>query len=106
MTETPEIKAFTDSIVWPRQDVIEDRELLRNWARRACGSGYHPCSTAPMGPDDDEGAVVDQHGRVYGIEGLFVADASIMPAVPRANINIPTIMIGERFGEWFREKLI
>ena len=106
MTETPEIKAVTERIVWPRQDVIEDRDLLRDWARRACGSGYHPCSTAPMGPEDDEGAVVDQHGRVYGVEGLFVADASIMPAVPRANINIPTIMIGERFGEWFREKVI
>ena len=50
MTETPEIKALTNEIVWPRQDVIEDRELLRNWARRASGSGYHPCSTAPMGP--------------------------------------------------------
>ncbi len=86
--------------------MIEDREKLRSWARRASGSGYHPCSTAPMGADDDEGAVVDQYGRVYGVDGLFVADASIMPSVPRANINIPTIMIGERFGEWFREQLI
>ena len=59
-----------------------------------------------MGAGDDEGAVVDQYGRVYGVDGLFVADASIMPAIPRANINIPTIMIGERFGEWFRERLI
>ena len=106
MTETPEIKAVSESIVWPRENVIQDREKLREWAHRACGSGYHPCSTAPMGPEDDEGAIVDQYGRVYGVEGLFVADASIMPAIPRANINIPTIMIGERFGEWFREQLI
>ncbi len=106
MTETPEIKALTEEIVWPRAEVIEDREQLRDWARRASGSGYHPCSTAPMGPEDDEGAVVDQYGRVYGVEGLLVADASIMPTVPRANINIPTIMMGERFGEWFREQVI
>ncbi|MCH7581001.1 MAG: GMC family oxidoreductase N-terminal domain-containing protein, partial [Chloroflexi bacterium] len=106
MCETPEIKAVTENIVWPREEVIEDREKLRSWARRASASGYHPCGTAPMGAGDDEGAVVDQYGRVYGVDGLFVADASIMPAIPRANINIPTIMIGERFGEWFRERLI
>jgi choline dehydrogenase-like flavoprotein len=59
-----------------------------------------------MGTQDDADAVLDQYGRVFGIEGLYVADASIMPAVPRANTNIPTIMIGERFGEWFREDAI
>jgi choline dehydrogenase len=106
LCETPEIRGLTQGIVWPREDVIEDREKLRGWAHRASGSGYHPCSTAPMGPEDDEGAVVDQYGRVYGVGGLFVADASIMPSVPRANINIPTIMLGERFGEWLREQLI
>ena len=106
MCETSAIKAVTESIVWPREEVIADRAKLRSWARRASGSGYHPCSTAPMGAADDEGAVVDQYGRVYGVDGLFVADASIMPAIPRANINIPTIMIGERFGEWFREGMI
>ncbi len=59
-----------------------------------------------MGTEEDEAAVVDQYGHVFEVDGLSVADASIMPAVPRANINIPTIMIGERFGEWFREGLI
>ncbi|MCH8994910.1 MAG: choline dehydrogenase, partial [Chloroflexi bacterium] len=79
---------------------------LREGARRASGSGYHPCGTAPMGAADDSAAVVDQYGRVFGVEGLFVADASIMPTIPRANTNIPTIMIGERFGEWLREDAI
>ena len=51
-------------------------------------------------------AVVDEYGRVFGVEGLFVADASIMPTIPRANTNIPTIMIGERFGEWLRDGVI
>ena len=40
--------------------------------------------------------------RVRGVEGLFVADASIMPTIPSANTNLPTLMIGERFGEWLR----
>ena len=43
------------------------------------------------------------HGRVRGVEGLVVADASIMPTIPSANINLATLMIGERFGEWIRE---
>jgi len=56
-----------------------------------------------MGPDGDTGAVVDQYGRVRGIDGLIVADASIMPSVPRANTNLTTIMIGERIAAWLRD---
>ncbi len=103
---TPQIQELIERMIWPREETAGDRSLLRDWARRACGSGYHPCGTAPMGMVDDPYAVVDQYGRVFGVEGLFVADASIMPRVPRANTNIPTIMIGERFGEWLREDAI
>jgi choline dehydrogenase len=57
-----------------------------------------------MGPADDAGAVVDQYGRVHGTEALVVADASIMPTVPRANTNLTSIMIGEMVGEWLRTR--
>ncbi len=103
---TPAIREVTEARIWPREEIAADRDAMRDWAQRACGSGYHPCGTASMGQPDDPYAVVDQYGRVYGVEGLFVADASIMPTVPRANTNIPTIMIGERFGEWLREDAI
>jgi choline dehydrogenase len=92
-------------MVAPALEVIEDDEQLRAHICRFCGSGFHPCGTAPMGTDPDAGAVCDQYGRVFGVTGLRIADASIMPTVPRANINIPTIMIGERFGEWLRAEL-
>jgi choline dehydrogenase len=49
-----------------------------------------------MGPGSDPDAVVDAEGRVHGIEGLYVADASIMPAVTSGNTNMPTAVIGER----------
>jgi len=55
-----------------------------------------------MGLASDAGAVVDQYGRAHAIEGLVVADASIMPTVPRANTNLTSIMIGEMVGEWIR----
>ena len=53
-----------------------------------------------MGPENDPMAVVDQRGKVHGIDGLTVADASIMPNCIRANTNLTTIMIGERISDW------
>jgi choline dehydrogenase-like flavoprotein len=56
-----------------------------------------------MGPDPDHGAVVDAHGQVYGTDRLLVADASIMPTIPAANTNLPTIMLAERIAAWLCE---
>ena len=51
---------------------------------------------------EDPGAVVGQYGRVHGVMGLRVADASIMPTIPRANTNLTCIAIGERVAGWMR----
>ncbi|HEY0237176.1 MAG TPA: GMC family oxidoreductase N-terminal domain-containing protein [Friedmanniella sp.] len=56
----------------------------------------HPAGSCKMGPSDDPGAVVDATGAVHGVTGLYVADASVMPAITRGNINLPTAMIGAR----------
>ena len=48
-------------------------------------------------------AVVDQYGKVHGLEGLRVVDASIMPDCPRANLNVTTMMIGERVADFIRQ---
>jgi choline dehydrogenase len=62
-------------------------------------SYHHPVGTCAMGTDPDAGAVVDSHGRVHGIDGLIVADASVMPEIPAANTNLPVIMAAERIVE-------
>jgi choline dehydrogenase-like flavoprotein len=56
----------------------------------------HHVGTCRMGAPDDRLAVVDECARVYGVAGLRVVDASIMPVIPRANTNLPTVMIAEK----------
>ena len=92
--------------IWPPRSVLRRREGIDRWIRRVTDSGYHPSGTVPMGPEGSEAAALDGHGRVRGVEGLIVADASIMPTIPTANTNLPTLMIGERFGEWLRDGVI
>lgn len=91
------------ALVWPGPEDLASRGAIEAWLRLNCGSGLHPVGTVPMGEADDPAAAVDQYGRVRGIAGLLVADASLMPTITSSNTNIPTIMIGERFGEWLRE---
>jgi choline dehydrogenase len=97
----PALAGLADDVVFPDPARCSTGELT-TLARRASGSGYHPVGTARMGPEGDGRAVVDQFGRCHAVDGLVVADASIMPTVPRANTNLTSIMIGERIGEWVR----
>jgi len=74
----------------------DDPQQIKDTLREHADTEYHVCGTCKMGPDDDSMAVVDSQLRVKGIEGLRVADASIMPCVTSNNINAPVIMIGEK----------
>ena len=71
--------------------------------RREVTHTHHLSGTCKMGPASDPLAVVDQEGRVHGIDGLRVADASIMPDCVRANTNATTMMIGERMADLIRD---
>ena len=93
---------LVDAVVFPDPARTVSAADLLGLVRRFAGSGYHPCGTVRMGPAGDPAAVVDQYGRCHAVDGLVVADASIMPTVPRANTNLTSIMIGDRVGEWLR----
>ena len=86
-------------LLLPDLDTINDPELLMEHIRTFHSTGYHPSGTARIGQ------VVDQTCRLLGAEGLWIADASVMPQVPRANTNLPTLMIGERVSDFVRADL-
>ncbi len=71
-------------------DALAPEELIE----RGSVHYYHPVGTCKMGPPTDDAAVVDHTGQVHGIAGLYVADCSVMPVIPRANTNIPAAVVG------------
>lgn len=79
---------------------LDDDHALESLIRDQITTTFHPAGTAPMGPADDGRAVVDAHGRVFGIDGLRVVDASIMPTSVRSNTNLTVIMMAERMASW------
>lgn len=82
--------------------LLQDDALLTQFVRANVGGTWHPSGTCRMGPDNDPMAVTSPTGRVYGIEGLRICDASLMPSIPRANTNVPTIMIAERIADFIK----
>jgi len=100
MLETDAYKDVSDGRVTPTEGILTDDDALDLWIRQTVGSARHVSGTCKIGPDSDPMAVVDQQCRVKGLQGLWIADSSVMPQVPRANANATAIMIGERVAEW------
>ena len=92
---TPALARFYDGEVMPGANKTSDDELLA-FARQYGSSTYHLCGACRMGPAADRTTVVDDQLRVHGLEGLRVADSSVMPAVVSANTYATTLMIGEK----------
>ncbi len=83
---------------------LESDDALDEWMMRKVSTSAHISCTCKMGSSSDPMAVVDQYGRVHGTESLRVVDASIMPDCVRANINVTTMMIGERMSDFISGK--
>jgi 5-(hydroxymethyl)furfural/furfural oxidase len=80
-------------------EVLNDDEAMEAFVRKAAIGVWHASCSCRMGRPDDPMAVVDTQGRVKGIQGLRVVDASIFPVVPCANTNFPTLMAAEKIAE-------
>lgn len=82
--------------------ILADERAMEDWVRAGAQGDWHPCGTCRMGQPDDPTAVTDPEGRVIGVEGLRVADASLMPSIPCANPNISVIMMAEKLAHGIR----
>jgi 5-(hydroxymethyl)furfural/furfural oxidase len=80
-------------------EVMQDDEALEAFVRKAAIGVWHASCSCRMGADGDPMAVTDPQGRVRGVDGLRVVDASIFPLVPCANTNFPTLMAAEKIAD-------
>ncbi len=105
LADSPVFHGIIEERLSPTDADLATDESLDQWLLREATTSHHISGTCKMGPDSDPMAVVDQYGRVRGLEGLRVADASVMPDCIRANTNVTTMMIGERISDFIRQGL-
>jgi len=98
ITQTPELRRLLARETLPGPDVT-GRQAIERYIDHAAVHYYHPAGSCKMGPASDLDTVIDFGGQVHGIDGLYVADASIMPAVTSGNTNMPAAVIGERIAQ-------
>jgi choline dehydrogenase len=97
------LEPYYDYEDFPGDTVQSDDEMLAAAKQRGTTT-FHPMGTCRMGPESDPTSVVDDELRVRGLEGLRVADASIMPMMLSANINAATMMIADKASDFIRRK--
>ena len=89
----PSLKPYSGKEVGPGHHVQSD-EQLNEYIRSKAETAYHPCGTLKMGID--KMSVVDESLKIHGLQNIRVVDASVMPEIPSANLNAPTLMIAEK----------
>ncbi len=103
IARTEPLRALITAEYAPSSDISDDDDAaMLNWVRDSATTIYHPTGTCRMGID--AGSVVDPQLRVYGVQGLRIADASIMPNITSGNTNAPCLMIGEKLAEMIRNR--
>ena len=103
LAEHPAFQSIIEDRIEPDDDALASDDTLDEWLRREVTTAQHISCTCKMGPASDPMAVVDQRGKVHGLQGIRVGDASIMPDCTRANTNVTTMMIGERISDFMRQ---
>ncbi len=98
----PEFADIAGELVSPSGADIASDDALDEWMLKNVSTMHHISCTAKMGPESDPMAVVDQHGRVRGVDGLRIVDGSILPDCPRSNTNVPIMMLAERISDWIK----
>jgi predicted dehydrogenase (TIGR03970 family) len=98
----PAFDAIRANLRSPTVDDLASDEALDSWITRTISTGHHISCTCRMGASRDRLAVVDQAGRVYGVDNLRVIDASILPDCPSVNLNATVMMMAEKLADQIR----
>ncbi len=99
----PALDPYRGKVITPAEHLQSDAEL-DEYVRNHAETAYHPSCTCAMGEGND--AVTDAQGRVHGIEGLRIVDASIMPDIITGNLNATTIMMAEKIADVMRGRVL
>ena len=102
LVDMKEFEGVVGERINPDDAALASDNTLDKWLMRSVSTMHHISCTAKMGPDSDPMAVVDQHGRVKGVQSLRVVDGSIMPDCTRANTNVPIMMMAERIADFIK----
>ena len=102
IAEQPAMQGLIVERITPTGEELASDEALDAWLMRHVGTSHHISCTCKMGPASDPMAVVDQYGKVHGLQRLRVIDASVMPDCIRANTNATTIMIAEKMADFIK----
>ncbi len=100
IASSPEFTNHIGQRLVPEESIVYNDDLLNEWMLRNVQTMHHISGTCRMGLAKDPGAVVDQFGKVHGVEGLRIADVSIVPDCPRSNTNVIAMTIGERVADF------
>jgi choline dehydrogenase len=103
LAKTPPLSDVAPRELFPGPQTTDATADLEAAIWTKAGTYFHPVGTCRMGPAADANAVVDSRGSVHGVKSLSVVDASIMPTIPAANTNLPTLMLAERCSAWLAE---
>ena len=102
--EHPALREVIVKRITPTDEELASDEALDAWLAKSTETSHHISCTCKMGPASDPMAVVDQQGKVHGLQRLRVVDASVMPDCIRANTNATTIMIAEKMADFIKEE--
>ncbi|MEU6251386.1 mycofactocin system GMC family oxidoreductase MftG [Streptomyces sp. NPDC047043] len=105
LVATSEFAEASGGLTEPVADVLNDDRLLDEWILEHLGTSQHTCGTVPLGPADDPRSAVDPYGSVHGIDGLRVADTSILPTPPLRGPAATAVLIGELVADGMRRGL-
>ncbi|BDZ64228.1 hypothetical protein GCM10025877_11660 [Agromyces mangrovi Wang et al. 2018] len=102
LLRSPSFAGLVERLTELDDATVADDAALDAWMRAHLGTAIHLCGSAPMGPADAPGSVVDAHGLVHGVTGLRVADTSMLPDTPSRGPAATAVLIGESAAAWMR----